>query len=129
MFEESPFFRLIVNEVEKTLYLVDLQVAEAFSKLNQDDTARATIFGLINEEYQASRTEILRVTGESELAERFPDFRRRLTRRHGVMRRVGLEQVRLIEQFRSATKGARQDNLVPLLLSINCVAAGLGWTG
>ena len=129
MFEESPFFRLIVNEVEKTLYLVDLQVAEAFSKLNQDDAARATIFGLISKEYQASREEILSVTGEAELAERFPDFRRRLARRHGVMRRVGLEQVRLIEQFRATPKGARQENLVPLLLSINCVAAGLGWTG
>ena len=37
----------------------------------------------------------------------------------------------LATRFPGAKKGgrARQQDFVPLLLSINCVASGLGWTG
>ncbi|MHC4073078.1 MAG: hypothetical protein ACYTGS_13760 [Planctomycetota bacterium] len=71
------------------------------------------------------------MTGEAELAERFPNYRDRLARRLPVLDRVGRQQVKLVESFRGAKKGgrARQDDFVPLLLSINCVASGLGWTG
>lgn len=43
---------------------------------------------------------------------------------------VRYEQARLINRFRSAKEieHARQEHLVPLLLSINCVSSDLGWT-
>ena len=46
-----------------------------------------------------------------------------------IINQVGREQVRLIRRFREAPAETRQRRLVPLLLSINCLAAGLGWTG
>ena len=48
------------------------------------------------------------------------------------IKQVGLEQVKLVKQFRAGQadgKKGDQNTLVSLLLSINCVAAGLGWTG
>jgi len=40
-----------------------------------------------------------------------------------------LERDRLsLLNFRDGEKHERQEDLVPLLLSINCIAAGLGWT-
>jgi hypothetical protein len=45
---------------------------------------------------------------------------------------VGREQVKLIAQFRAkapAGESKFDEDLVPLLLSINCIASGLGWTG
>jgi phosphoenolpyruvate carboxylase len=64
------------------------------------------------------------------LLERFPRFRRRLSRRLPMLSRVGRAQVELIRRFRAGEpEEARDEHLAALLLSINCVAAGLGWTG
>ncbi len=41
-----------------------------------------------------------------------------------------MEQVQLVKEFRSREEGDDVlEGLVPLLLSINCISAGLGWTG
>jgi phosphoenolpyruvate carboxylase len=131
MFEESRLFRLIADEVEKTLPLVDLEVARAYAELVPDAELRDRIFGLVEDEYQRTMSMVLRITGEDEICARFPRHRERMKRRLGIINQVGHEQVKLIERFRNADKNdtARQEHLVSLLLSINCVAAGLGWTG
>jgi len=71
------------------------------------------------------------VSGSRELCARFPRLRRRLQRRLAIVDQVGFEQVRLIKEFRSAAKPEeeRRRDLVPLLLSINCIASVLAWTG
>ena len=68
-----------------------------------------------------------RVSGE--LCAHFLRLRRRLQRRLAIVDQVGFEQVRLIKELRSAAKPEekRRRDLVPLLLSINCIAAGIGW--
>jgi phosphoenolpyruvate carboxylase len=92
---------------------------------------RDEIFGMVEDEYWRTVDAVLRVTGGDMLLERFPRFRRRLSRRLPMLNRVGRRQVELLRRFRGAsgTDEARHELLTPLLLSINCVAAGLGWTG
>jgi phosphoenolpyruvate carboxylase len=46
-----------------------------------------------------------------------------------VLHQAGLEQVKLIRESRQRNKGDDTDDLIPLLLSINCISSGLGWTG
>jgi hypothetical protein len=46
-----------------------------------------------------------------------------------VLHQAGLEQIKLIKEFRQRNKGDSSDDLIPLLLSINCISSGLGWTG
>ncbi len=131
MFGGCRAFRLIVDEVEKTLPQVDLDVARAYARLVPDAQARDAIFGRVETEYHRTVAGVLRVTGGAMLLERFPRFRRRLSRRLPALGRIGLEQVELVRRFREGNGAgeATDDHLVPLLLSINCVAAGLGWTG
>ncbi len=131
MFKEFRLFRLIVDEVEKTLPLVDLEVAQAYAALVPNSELRDRIFGLVEDEYQLTASMVLKITDEGEICARFPRHRERIERRLGIINQVGHEQVRLIERFRNTDKKdkARQEYLVSLLLSINCVAAGLGWTG
>ena len=43
-------FRLIIDEVEKTLALVDLGVASAYAGLVSDQALRQTIFAIIETE-------------------------------------------------------------------------------
>jgi phosphoenolpyruvate carboxylase len=129
LFATSPLFRLIVDEVEKTLVLVDLDVARRYAALVPNGATREHIFELVCAEYERTRESILAVTGERELAERFPKYRARLARRLPTIRAVGVEQVELLARHRTAKSRGDDAQLVPLLLSINCVASGLGYTG
>src|SRR5690606_19725293 len=45
MFEKSRFFRLVVDEVEKTLYQTDLEISRLYAGLVTDTIARDTVFG------------------------------------------------------------------------------------
>jgi phosphoenolpyruvate carboxylase len=126
MFADSRLFRLVIDEAEKSLAFVDLEVARAYAQLAGDATLRDRVFGMIEREFELSRRAVLRVTGESVPGERFRRFSRKLGRRRDILRQVGLAQVGLVARFR---KTRNQEDLIPLLLSINCVSSGLGWTG
>lgn len=69
---------------------------------------------------------VLKISEDEELTSRFPKFTRKLKRRGRILNQVGKEQVELVQKFRQSKN---QEDLIPLLLSINCVSAGLGWTG
>src|SRR5205814_88227 len=62
MFEDSPLFRLIVDEAEKTLAYVDLDIAREYAGLVADPSVREAIFPLIEEEYRRTVNAVLRVT-------------------------------------------------------------------
>jgi phosphoenolpyruvate carboxylase len=69
---------------------------------------------------------VLKITGAAEIAERFPQFRRRLARRLVTLNRVSREQAVLLQALRN---GGGDEVREALLMSINCAAAGLGATG
>ena len=128
MFAEHRLFRLIVDEVEKALFQVQLDIARDYAALAPDRAAADEIFAMIEEEYARTRDAVLKISGAERLCERFVLFRDRLSRRLPIIDRVSAEQVDLIRLCREEER-PDTENLVPLLLSINCVAAGLGWTG
>jgi phosphoenolpyruvate carboxylase len=131
MFAETPIFRLIIDEVEKTLAQVDLSLVRAYAGLVPNELARAGVLALIEAEYERTVTTVLHLTGETALADRFPQFRRRMTRRLGMLERAHYEQIELLRRVRGQAEGSaeREDDLAALLLSINCIAAGFGTTG
>jgi phosphoenolpyruvate carboxylase len=130
MFAESRLFRLILGEVEKTLCLVDLDIAREYAGLVPEASARAAILGLIESELALTRDMILRVSEADQIAERFPAYRSRLEHRLPIINKVNREQVELLRGFRASTNElAKEAYKSNLLLSINCIASGLGATG
>ncbi|ACA20814.1 Phosphoenolpyruvate carboxylase [Methylobacterium sp. 4-46] len=130
MFAESRLFRLVLDEVEKTLLTVDLDIARDFAGLVPDARVREEIFSMIAEEYHLTRRMVVRVSGDAEVAERFPQYRGRLTERLPVINQVSREQVELLRRFRGETDEVRRETFKSaLLLSINCIAVGFGATG
>jgi phosphoenolpyruvate carboxylase len=131
MFEKHPLFRLILDGAEKTLLLVDMYVAEKYCELVTNEEHRTQIFSAIKEEYELTKKNILKITGEDQLCDRFPNYKRHFYRRIEALNQVSFEQVELVKRFRSeGSESQKLENvLVPLLLSINCVAAGIGSTG
>ena len=130
MFTDSRLFRLIVDEVEKTLSYVDLEIAREYAALVPEPAVREAIFPMIEEEYHRTVEAVLRISGGAQLAERFPRFRRKLARRMPTLNLVSRQQIELLRRFRaSGGDRTQEEQLSALLLSINAIAAGFGATG
>jgi phosphoenolpyruvate carboxylase len=127
MFIKSPGFRLAVDEVEKSLFLADMDVAEKYAALvpNRNDAER--LFALIRHEHARTSKVMLELSGSKVLCERFQGFRRRFDRVRPMVDQSNRWQVQLLRQTREQ-KGSEALNM-SLLATMNCVAAGLGWTG
>ncbi len=130
MFSDFRLFRLIMDEVEKTLAYVDLDLARGYAELVADPWLRQEIFSLVTDEYHRTVAVVRRLTGCTALAERFPQFRQRLANRLPTLNQVNRQQIELLRRHRAtAAEQPPEDELAPLLLSINCIAAGFGTTG
>jgi phosphoenolpyruvate carboxylase len=130
MFDSCRLFRLIVDEVEKTLAQIDMDIARGYASLVPDTRMRDSIVGMIERELSLTVVRVLEVTRASRIAERLPRFRARLARRLPSINRVGGTQIELLRKYRQAEGDAERYSIrVPLLLSINCIAAGFGSTG
>lgn len=131
MYENHPLFRLILDGAEKTLLLVDMDIAEKYCELVTNEEQRVQIFSAIKAEYELTINNILKITGEDQLCDRFPNYKRHFYRRIEALNQVSFEQVELVKRFRNEDSENQdiESVLVPLLLSINCVAAGIGSTG
>jgi phosphoenolpyruvate carboxylase len=127
MYNRSRGFRLAVDEVEKSLYLADMSVAEQYAALVEDRTAAERLFALIKHEHQRTSRAILELTGESKLCERFEGLQRRFERVRPMVDQANRWQVELLRETRR--NGGGEKVMMPLLMTMNCVAAGLGWTG
>ncbi|MGC1387868.1 MAG: phosphoenolpyruvate carboxylase, partial [Steroidobacteraceae bacterium] len=126
MFRDARLFRLILDDVERTLLQVDLSIAGEYAGLIENAAVREPIFSRIEAEYRLTCEMILRISGGACIAERFPQYRRRLARRLKTINAVSREQVHLLRAHRTASSDAVR---TALLMSINCAAAGLGATG
>ncbi len=127
MFVKSPGFRLAVDEVEKSLFLADMGVAELYAELVPNRTDAERLFALIAHEHRRTAKVVLELTGGKVLCERFLGFRRRFDRVRPMVDQANRWQVDLLKQTRNDK--AKDALNMPLLMTMNCVAAGLGWTG
>ncbi|TGT76692.1 MULTISPECIES: phosphoenolpyruvate carboxylase [unclassified Mesorhizobium] len=129
MFEHSRFFRLIVDEAEKTLYQSNMEIAGLYAGLVSDKDAASRIHARIAAEYELTRRLIGDLTG-GDLSARFPMFKRRFDNLRRQMDDIHRLQVDLLGEVRASSGTAdRKRATDALLVSINCISAGLGWTG
>ncbi len=131
MFENNRVFRLIIDEAEKTLYQADMEIAALYAELAPDDLPAAAILDSVRQEYLRSCDQIRQLTNHGEIATRFPAFRGRIDRVRGLVAATNRWQVELLRDLRQRPPddAEREKTIVPLLMSMNCIASGLGWTG
>ena len=100
------------------------------ASLVADEALRQKVFRSIEDEYSLTTSMILRITNSEAIAKRFVEYHARLAHRLQTINEVNREQVELLRRFRSAENAAEKEDVkVPLLISISCIAAGLGATG
>jgi phosphoenolpyruvate carboxylase len=126
MFERSPIFQLMVDEVEKTLFQTDMDIAAQYARLSTDPASSAGIFGKIGTEYQVSCEAIRAITGQPVLAQRFPKLTKRFESNRAYLTIIHDIQIKQLHALRS---NSQHQDTGSLLQTMNCISAGLGWTG
>ncbi|TGV63326.1 phosphoenolpyruvate carboxylase, partial [Mesorhizobium sp. M2D.F.Ca.ET.160.01.1.1] len=120
-----------VDEVDKGIYQTDMEIGRLYAGLVQDREVGERIYGKIATEYLLTRKMIAEVNGGLKVSQRFPTFKRHFDRIRPQMDSIHRLQVQLLREVRaqdgSTAKPKRAVNA--LLLSINCISTGLGWTG
>lgn len=124
MYARHPLFRLMVDEVEKSLMLTDMDIAAAYAELVEDAAIRTPILSRIQAEHSAALASLRDVTGTA-LGLRFPRMQARCEDLRPQLDRLNRLQIALLRQSRQGTGGTT----VPLMQSMTCIASGLGWTG
>ncbi len=124
MYARHPLFRLMVDEVEKSLMLTDMDIAAAYADLVEDATIRAPILSRIQAEHYAALGCLRDITGTA-LGLRFPKMQARCEDLRPQLDRLNRLQIDLLRQSRQGTGGTT----IPLMQSMTCIASGLGWTG
>ncbi|HEY9771889.1 MAG TPA: phosphoenolpyruvate carboxylase [Coleofasciculaceae cyanobacterium] len=134
-----PFFRVVISKVEMTLAKVDLQIAEHYVKeLSQpEDLERfQKLFAQISEEYNLTKSLILKINGQKKLLDGALELQRSVQVRNGTIVPLGFLQVALIKRLRQHDKSqalhfrfSKEELLRGAMLTINGIAAGMRNTG
>lgn len=126
MRRENPLFQLIVDEVEKTLFQADMNIAADYASLSTDPVNGPAIYDLVRKEYHRSKRAILEITGQQRLAARFERLTRRVESKRAQLALIHKIQIAELQKHRG---GRPQVESPALLHSMNCISSGLGWTG
>lgn len=126
MFSESRVFRLIVDEVEKSLFHADMQIAARYAALVTDPEARDDILGRVTQEYGRSCAAVLFLNATPAVGARFTNMSTRFGRVRTDLAKVHDLQIRLLDENRRQPNSKKA---IALMQTMNCISTALGWTG
>ena len=131
MLAKWNFFENFLSNVAMTLAKTDLELAGHYvRRLVPAELHR--VFDAIRAEFELTVSEVLQVTGQSEVLEAHPVLNRTLQVRNAYLAPLHYMQVALLERWRGETAEGRQPDPAlarALLLTVNGIAAGMRNTG
>ncbi|WP_334077974.1 phosphoenolpyruvate carboxylase [Paenibacillus sanfengchensis] len=131
MYQNSTFFKSLIDTLQFALIKADLVIAKEYAKMCNDAEAKERIFGQIEQEFLLTKDMILKITAVSEILDNNPALQESIKQRNPYVDPLSYLQVQLLLELR-AIRDAGQDDPVLLrevLLTINGIAAGLRNTG
>jgi phosphoenolpyruvate carboxylase len=132
MYQQWPFFRALLSNVQMALFKARMDTAKEYSSLWSDQKRSAEIYEKIKAEYTETVACILEIAELDKLMDETPLLQYTLERREPYLDPLNHIQITLLRRHRQHIE--LQDNasspwLDELLLTINAIAAGMRNTG
>lgn len=130
MYQEWPFFRSLLSNVQMALSKADIEIAEEYAALSPNENASAVYLKIANE-FDHTLKGVLSVSGLSYALEETPVLALSLTRRKPYLDPLNYIQARLLRRYRNENLSDQDRDkwLIALKRSINAIAAGMRNTG
>ncbi len=127
MYVEWSFFRNLVMSLKASLLTSDIEIAGWYAELAPKEAAPQRLYADIAREHKQSVTTVLILTKAKDLGDDLPDWMGTGAIRLSALREMHRVQIELLRSVQSGV--ATDTDLTHLLLTINCIAAGLRNTG
>ena len=131
MYQEWPFFRALISNVQMGLFKAQMDIAKEYSLLWDNKQRSKEIFEKISAEYELTVKEVLSIAGIDELMAETPLLQYSLERREPYIDPLNHIQITTLARHRKHIANIDDESpwLDELLLTINALAAGLRNTG
>ena len=131
MYVRWPFFNNLVDNIQMVIAKSDMHIARLYSTLVKDKKIREKIYKKIHKEFKLTVKMILKITGQKRILDNDPLLQRSIAMRMPSIYPVNYIQVALLRRLRSGRiQGSeREKSIAALMMSINCISAGLRNTG
>jgi phosphoenolpyruvate carboxylase len=127
MMRQFTLFAGLVRSVEIAMAKADMTIARLYAGLVSDQGLRDRVFTMLREEFELTRSQILSLTGQSDLLENNAVIFRSIRLRNPYVDPMSLIQVDLLRRKRSGTTDSSIDYAIGA--TMNGIAAGLHNTG
>ncbi|HWQ94999.1 MAG TPA: phosphoenolpyruvate carboxylase [Gammaproteobacteria bacterium] len=131
MYRDWPFFRALLSNTQMALFKADMDIAKDYAGLCEDIKLAERIYPVIQIEYERTVKEILKVAKSTTLLDENPPLALSLSRRNPYLDPLNAIQLTLLRRYRdpNLSEATKDVWLMPLLRSINAIAAGMRNTG
>ena len=127
MYNEWPFFRTLLSNMDMVLAKSDLALGSRYAELVEDRRLRKKIFGIIETEWHLTAEALHMITGEKLRLAANPGLARSIKHRFPYIDPLHHLQLELIRRYRLGKSGERVQRGIHL--SINGISAALRNTG
>jgi phosphoenolpyruvate carboxylase len=127
MYQNWPFFRGLMSNMDMVLSKTDMGIASRYAELVEDVELRDRIFGAIEREWESTVEMLFAVTGASTLLQDNPAFARSLLTRTPYIDPLNHLQVALLQRHRAGDNDEKVKRAIHL--TINGIATGLRNSG
>ena len=127
MYQNWPFFRGLMSNMDMVLSKTDMGIASRYAELVEDAALRERIFDAIESEWEDTVAMLFAVTGKASLLQDNPAFARSLLTRLPYIDPLNHLQVTLLRHHRAGNNDERIKRAIHL--TINGIATGLRNSG
>ncbi|OGW91470.1 MAG: phosphoenolpyruvate carboxylase [Omnitrophica bacterium RIFCSPHIGHO2_02_FULL_63_14] len=130
MYQEFPWFHVMVEFTQMSLGMADMHIAAQYATLVRPRALGRRIFAEIDGEFRRSKRAVLAITRQRELLADNPVLHNAIRLRNPYVDPISLLQVRFLKRRRQASASrSRREVERPLALTINGIASGMRHTG
>ncbi len=127
MYQNWPFFRGLMSNMDMVLSKTDMGIASSYAELMHDIAVRERIFGMIAREWEDTLEMLFAVTGNTALLQDNPAFARSLLTRTPYIDPLNHLQIALLQRHRAGDNDEQVKRAIQI--TINGIATGLRNSG